>query len=177
MEVLSTRCSTSYSSSTSNFRSMRFKRALRFLFGGVLRFFHTLTALGWSLLSKLRLRYNVTRQINMSDDECEFDSTWEDEDENKTHRKKVCLNYKDFFFSLVWTMKHVFTEMCLGTLGRLYLIMLFPLYISMNVKRFYKQLSHFGISLCVYRSFTSTEGVAGTCLLQGTCKPFDIVVG
>uniref|UniRef100_A0A8C1YUA0 Opioid growth factor receptor (OGFr) conserved domain-containing protein n=2 Tax=Cyprinus carpio TaxID=7962 RepID=A0A8C1YUA0_CYPCA len=67
---------------------MRFKRALRFLFGGVLRFFRTLTALGWSLLSKLRLRYNVTRQINMSDDECEFDSTWEDGDENKTPRKK-----------------------------------------------------------------------------------------
>lgn len=100
MEVLSTRCSTSYSSSTSNFRSMRFKRALRFLFGGVLRFFRTLTALGWSLLSKLRLRYNVTRQINMSDDECEFDSTWEDGDENKTPRKKVCLNSINFFTGL-----------------------------------------------------------------------------
>lgn len=119
------------------------------MFGGVLRFFHTLTALGWSLLSKLRLRYNVTRQINMSDDECEFDSTWEDEDENKTHRKKVCLNYKDFFFSLVWTMKHVFTEMCLGTFGRLYLIMLFPLYISMNVKRFTNNCLILGF-LCVF---------------------------
>ncbi|XP_016299164.1 opioid growth factor receptor-like protein 1 isoform X2 [Sinocyclocheilus anshuiensis] len=66
---------------------MSFKRALRVLFCGLLRFFRTLTTLGWRVLSKLRLRY--TRPIIMSGDECEFDSTWEDGDENKTPRKKM----------------------------------------------------------------------------------------
>ncbi len=95
MEVLlSTRCSASYSGSTSYFRSMSYRRVLRVLFCGLLRFFRTL---GWRVFSHLRLRYNVARQINMSGDECEFDSTWEDGDENKTPRKKVCLNYKYVF--------------------------------------------------------------------------------
>ncbi|KAF4107548.1 opioid growth factor receptor 2 [Onychostoma macrolepis] len=67
---------------------MRYKRVLRGLFCRLLEFFRTLTSLGWRVLSKLRLRY--TSQINMSDDECEFDSTWEDgDDEKKTPRKKV----------------------------------------------------------------------------------------
>ncbi|XP_077059370.1 opioid growth factor receptor-like [Siphateles boraxobius] len=51
---------------------------------------HTLT-LFWRVIYRLqRLRY--IRQINMeSDDECELDSTWEEEGENKTTRLK---NYK-----------------------------------------------------------------------------------
>ncbi|RXN04239.1 opioid growth factor receptor-like protein [Labeo rohita] len=42
------------------------------------------------LLSKLRLKN--TRQINMSDNECDYDSTWEDEHENKTPKKKLFRN-------------------------------------------------------------------------------------
>lgn len=49
--------------------------------------------------SHLRLR-NI-RQITMeSDDECELDSTWEDECENKTPRKKVSLGTTLYCFPL-----------------------------------------------------------------------------
>lgn len=70
---------------------MSFKRDLRGLCWALFRFLRALPALGWLVLSKLSWRF--TRQINMSGDECEYDSTWEDEDEHKKHRKKVCLNY------------------------------------------------------------------------------------
>ncbi|XP_043108182.1 opioid growth factor receptor 2 [Puntigrus tetrazona] len=65
---------------------MCFKRALWCLLRGLLRLFRTLTTLVRRGLAKLRLRR--TGQNNMSGDECEYDSTWEDGDENKTPRKK-----------------------------------------------------------------------------------------
>ncbi|XP_073681957.1 uncharacterized protein [Garra rufa] len=66
---------------------MCFIRVLLRVFRSCLRFFfRTLTSLCWRVFSK-RLRY--TSQINMSDDECEYDSTWEDELENKTRRNKA----------------------------------------------------------------------------------------
>ncbi|XP_059393602.1 opioid growth factor receptor-like isoform X2 [Carassius carassius] len=70
---------------------MSFKRALRVLCWGLYRFFRALPALGWRVLSKFSLRF--TRQINMSGDECEYDSTWEDGDEYKKHRKKNVHHY------------------------------------------------------------------------------------
>ncbi|XP_050979133.1 opioid growth factor receptor-like [Labeo rohita] len=59
------------------------RKLLRTLFFGLLRCFRSLRR---RLLSKLRLKN--TRQINMSDNECDYDSTWEDEHENKTPKKK-----------------------------------------------------------------------------------------
>ncbi|XP_026104598.1 opioid growth factor receptor-like [Carassius auratus] len=70
---------------------MSFKRALRGLCWALFRFLRALPALGWLVLSKLSWRF--TRQINMSGDECEYDSTWEDEDEHKKHRKKKVHHY------------------------------------------------------------------------------------
>ncbi|XDV51707.1 hypothetical protein PO909_020543 [Leuciscus waleckii] len=81
-----------------------FLKFLKSLIWGVLRSVRILATLFWRVIwrgvvsttfvlacnSRLRLR-NI-RQINMeSDDECELDSTWEEECENKTPRKK---NYK-----------------------------------------------------------------------------------
>ncbi|XP_051768375.1 opioid growth factor receptor-like protein 1 [Ctenopharyngodon idella] len=59
---------------------------LRSLLCGVLKFVRKLTT---SFLGLLNLRLRYIRQINMeSDDECELDSTWEDEYKNKEPRKK-----------------------------------------------------------------------------------------
>lgn len=81
-----------------NFRLMYLINLLKSLLCRVLRFVRTLTSFWRLLRSNLRLRY--IRQINMeSDDECELDSTWEDEYKNKEPRKKVSL--KLYFFPLL----------------------------------------------------------------------------
>lgn len=68
---------------------------LRSLLCGVLKFVRKLTT---SFLGLLNLRLRYIRQINMeSDDECELDSTWEDEYKNKEPRKKVSLGTKLYF--------------------------------------------------------------------------------
>ncbi|XP_067244347.1 opioid growth factor receptor-like protein 1 [Chanodichthys erythropterus] len=63
-------------------------KLLKSLLCRVLRFVRTLTTSFWRLL-RSNLRWRYIRQINMeSDDECELDSTWEDEYKNKEPRKK-----------------------------------------------------------------------------------------
>ncbi|XP_039529630.1 opioid growth factor receptor-like [Pimephales promelas] len=68
---------------------MYFIAFLNSLIRSLLRFARTCVALFWRVINHRRLRY--IRQINMESDECEFDSTWEEECENKAPRKK---NYK-----------------------------------------------------------------------------------
>ncbi|XP_056324227.1 opioid growth factor receptor-like protein 1 [Danio aesculapii] len=69
------------------FMLITFLRCLTSCFFGLLRFTHTwLARFCRGISSSLR----STKQISMeSDDDCEFDSTWEDEDENNTHRNKT----------------------------------------------------------------------------------------
>jgi len=75
---------------------MYFIAFLNSLIRSLLRFARTCVALFWRVINHRRLRY--IRQINMESDECEFDSTWEEECENKAPRKKVCLGTTLYLF-------------------------------------------------------------------------------
>lgn len=99
MGVLSAVCSTGHSGFFF-FYLMYFLKFLKSLIWGVLRSVRSLATLFWRVISS-HLRLRNIRQINMeSDDECELDSTWEEECENKTPRKKVSLGTTLYCFPL-----------------------------------------------------------------------------
>lgn len=67
-----------------------FLRCLKSWFFGLLRFTHNLFARTW--FRRINSSLRSTKHISMESDDdcdCEFDSTWEDEDENKTPNEKL----------------------------------------------------------------------------------------
>lgn len=128
-----------------NFRWMYLIKFLKSLLCRVLRFVRTLITSFWRFLrSDLRSRY--IRQINMeSDDECELDSTWEDEYKNKEPRKKVSLKLYLFPYCNYATFIHwiLFRDF----------IPFYTIYCSSHFLLLYEKILQttvsFGISVCV----------------------------